>query len=153
MITDIIIEEMGRLFEKFGVNPIMGRIFGLLFTTREPKSLIEISQKLSLSKAAISIQIRILEEMEYCVKLPKTKDRQHYYALRDDYLERAYLKRIEKEKEYIRLIEKILATENNPSSLIKNRLKKFISFQQLLVEKQQDGIISWQMEKDKDNDI
>ena len=43
--------------------------------------------------------------------------------------------------------------ENNQSSLIKNRLKEFISFQQLLVEKQQDGIITWQMKKDKDNDI
>lgn len=38
--------------------------------------------------------------MEYCVKLPKTKDRQHYYTLRDDYLEGLFKKNRERERIY-----------------------------------------------------
>jgi len=138
-----IIEEMGYLFEEFGVNPILGRIFGVLISSKTAKSLIEISELLSLSKAAVSIQIRVLEKLGYCHKLPKTKNRQHFYVLRDNYLEIVYRKRIEKEKAYLEVFRKLKHSSNKSSKFINTRISEFINFNDFMINNQYNALSKW----------
>lgn len=139
---------MGILFENFGVNPIMGRIYGLLLESESPISLIDISETLNLSKAAISIQIRILENLGYCSKLPKTNDRQHYYILNDDYLEDVYRLRIEKELSTINKLEKLLKKKKNISKIGSKRLSLFIDFNNYIIKSQLDSLRHWEEHND-----
>lgn len=148
MNNNILINEMGILFENFGVNPIMGRIYGLLLESESPISLIDISETLNLSKAAISIQIRILENLGYCSKLPKTNDRQHYYILNDDYLEDVYRLRIEKELSTINKLEKLLKKKKNISKIGSKRLSLFIDFNNYIIKSQLDSLRHWEEHND-----
>lgn len=141
-----ITDEMGNLFEQFGTNSILGRIFGLLLISEDPLSLEEIAQKLSLSKASISIQIRMLEEMGYCKKLPKTSDRKNYYILNENYLELTYLHRIKMQERYIMTVENILGKlPNNDLSykLIKERLSQLKSFHEMIINTTLNAINQW----------
>lgn len=148
-----ITEEMGYLFEEFGVNPILGRIFGVLLCSKTAISLIELSEILSLSKAAISIQIRVLEKLGYCQKLPKTKNRQHYYVLKDNYLEIVYKKRIEKEKAYLEVFENLKGDENESSTLINTRISEFISFNYFMINNQYKALSKWHKEQENEDSI
>lgn len=146
-----IIEEMGYLFEEFGVNPILGRIFGVLLSSKSAKSLIEISELLSLSKAAVSIQIRVLEKLGYCQKLPKTINRQHFYVLKDNYLEIVYTKRIQKEKAYLEIFNKLNHSQNESSTIVNTRISEFINFNNFMINNQYTALSKWQKVQKNDN--
>ena len=79
-------ERMARFFEESGASPLVGRIYALLISSPEPVSLQEISDKLGVSKAAVSIQVRTLERYGHCMKLPRGKDRKDYYCIPEDHL-------------------------------------------------------------------
>jgi len=142
-IEEKILERMGRLFEGFGVNPIMGRIFGLLFVSEEVLTLHTIAKTLQLSKAAISIQIRLLEDLGYCEKLPRTKDRQHYYRLREDYLEAVYTRRLEKEKQSLRGFQVLLRDHGVAADTASRRLREFLDFSHTLIGIQEKALLSY----------
>jgi len=141
-----IIKEMGYQFEKFCVNEILGRIFGILLSSQTAKSLVEISELLSLSKAAVSIQIRVLEKLGYCQKLPKTKNRQHFYVLRDNYSEVVYRKRIEKEKTYLKIFRQSEHCTKDTSTFVNVRISEFIKFNSFMIQNQNDALSKWQKE-------
>ncbi len=84
-------------FEKSS-NPISGQIFRLLIQKAAPISLAEIADKLDLSKPAISIHIRTLNDLGYCVKLPRKKDRKDYYVINDLFLTQIYKNKIRQQE-------------------------------------------------------
>ncbi len=147
MDNKIIIDEMGRLFEEFGVNPIVGRIFGVLLSSESPKSLNEISEILSLSKAAISIQIRVLENMGYCQKLPNSKNRQHFYVLKDNYLKVVYRKRLERGKLFVEELKALNDKEEDFPDFINDRIKELIDFNKFMVDEQYKILSTWEDSK------
>lgn len=81
-----IVAEMAQFFEALGASATLGRMFGLLLISPEPVSLEAIAEELGLSKAAVSVQIRRLEELRYCRRLPRGSDRKQYFELNVDYL-------------------------------------------------------------------
>ena len=54
-------DAIGRITDFWGFSRIMGRIYGLLYLSREPLSLDYISEELSVSKGNVSLNIRSLE--------------------------------------------------------------------------------------------
>jgi len=127
---------MAKLFEGFGINPIVGRLFGLLLSSNSPVSLIEMKDKLNLSKAAVSIHIRLLVGLGYCEKLPKTSDRQNYYRLCSGYLESVYRNRIEREKAFLNDIEKLLEETADENPEVTRQMLDFHDFSSYLIENQ-----------------
>jgi len=149
MNNDVIIKEMGCLFADFGINPILGEIFGILLCSEKPVSLIDIAQTLSLSKAAVSIQIRVLENLGYCRRVPKTSDRQHRYQLRENYLENVYSKRIDREKAYLQAVAELPVTKTDP--VVSSRLEGFITFSSRMINAQEVALAVWHKEKQHEN--
>lgn len=80
-------ERMARAFEENGLSPLIGRIYSLLISSPEPVSLQEIAERLGVTKAAVSIQIRMLESQGFCMKLARGKDRKDYYSIPDDHVQ------------------------------------------------------------------
>jgi DNA-binding transcriptional regulator GbsR (MarR family) len=140
-----IINYFSHYFQDFekGVNPIAGQIFGLLIQKSEPVSLAEIAEELELSKPAISIQIRTLSDLGYCVKLPRKSDRKDYYKINDFFLEQVYKNRIRRQEYYFEELNRILkSTKNtdrdqkNKLNAVKSLLKAQIDFQKRLLSEQ-----------------
>ncbi|MFC6228000.1 GbsR/MarR family transcriptional regulator [Paenibacillus allorhizosphaerae] len=75
---------LSLLFEDHGFSPLTGRLFTLLLFADKPLSLQEMSEKLEVSKAAVSVQIRSLERESLCRKVPSGKDRRDYYCISGD---------------------------------------------------------------------
>lgn len=79
----VLIEEIGRVFDKEGFQPIAGRILGLLMVTdKEQYTFDEITEELQISKSSASNTLRNLEirgDIEY-ITLPG--DRKRYFQLK-----------------------------------------------------------------------
>lgn len=143
----VIVNEMGRLFEESGVNPLVGLIFGVLFVSESPVSLADIAGRLNVSKAAASIHVRLLHGMGYCRRLPPSADRQHYYQLHDDYLVRAYRSRVERERNSIATLHRLRRARAASNDLAARRLAELARFQEILIDMQNKGIALWEESK------
>lgn len=78
-----LIEEVGRFFDREGLQPVAGRIIGLLMVMdKELYTFEEITEELSISKSSASIALRNLEirgAIEY-ITIPG--DRKRYFRSR-----------------------------------------------------------------------
>jgi len=72
-------------YEKKGYSPLVGKIFAQLMFARCPLSLQDIVEQLGVTKAAVSIQIRHMERLGMCKKMPSTNDRRDYYYMSENY--------------------------------------------------------------------
>jgi DNA-binding transcriptional regulator GbsR (MarR family) len=67
-----------------GNSHLAGQLCALLMFSTKPLSLQEMAEQLGVTKAAISLRIRILEEQGMCYKTSKLSDRKDYYQLADN---------------------------------------------------------------------
>jgi DNA-binding MarR family transcriptional regulator len=81
---DEFVARLAALAEVIGLRRTAGRLFALLLLSEEPCSLDEIARRLGVTKAAISIDGRQLEERGLVVRQRRAGDRKHYYAITED---------------------------------------------------------------------
>lgn len=118
-------ERMARLFEESGTSPLPGRIYALLLCSHEPVSLQEMAERLGVTKAAVSIQVRMLENHGHCVKLARGRDRKDYYCIPDDHLQSSMRMVTERMKSELEWIEHTLRRLPDPGSLRQNEKASF----------------------------
>ena len=56
-----LIERIGNTCSKFGLNHFIAQLFAVLYLSKEPLSLDDLTQRLKVSKGNVSINIRVLE--------------------------------------------------------------------------------------------
>jgi DNA-binding transcriptional regulator GbsR (MarR family) len=100
--------HMSLSFETEGFSPLVGKIFSHLLFASEPVSLQEMAEKLGVTKAAISVQVRTLEKHMLCHKLPTSSNRKDYYYISDDFSMIAVQTGIIKMKRVLQQIESTL---------------------------------------------
>jgi len=81
-IRNDLISVIGEKAEKFGFSRIAGQLEGLLLFTREPMSLDEMAERLEVSKASVSTNIRLLERWKVVRKVYHRGERKNYYRIR-----------------------------------------------------------------------
>lgn len=96
-------------FERDMFAPLAGRIISQLIFATEPTSLSQLADNLSVSKAAVSVQVRILEKMGLCYRLAKANDRKDYYAICEDFSSRIMNMVMEKTRNNVTRLEQILS--------------------------------------------
>lgn len=84
-IRDVIIEAIGQSMSIFGFNATLGRIFGLLYFADQPLSLDEMAKQLMVSKATVSLNIRLLEGLKFAQKIWKKGSRKDFYVAERDF--------------------------------------------------------------------
>jgi DNA-binding transcriptional regulator GbsR (MarR family) len=99
------VERAGVLWENDGLPRIAGRIYGLMLISEEALSLDEIAESLSVSKASVSTDTRLLERMGFVERVSKPGDRKDYYQHTEGSFERAIAERIRRMHELESLIE------------------------------------------------
>lgn len=79
----LMIEEIGRFFDKQGYQPIAGRILGLLMTMdKERFTFEEITEELNISKSSASNVLRNLELRKSIEYITVPGDRKRYYCIK-----------------------------------------------------------------------
>ena len=78
------VERMGLICEKEGMARSAGRIFGLLLVSDRPYSLDELAEKLQASKAAVSTNCRMLEQLGMIQRASALGDRRDFYRAEGD---------------------------------------------------------------------
>jgi DNA-binding transcriptional regulator GbsR (MarR family) len=78
------IDTIGEAAERYGLTRIAGLLKGLLFLAREPLSLDDMAERLEVSKASVSTNIRMLERWKAVRRVFNRGDRKNYYELRGD---------------------------------------------------------------------
>ncbi len=79
--VDTLVEHMGRVAQADGLPRIAGRLFGFLIIHAGPYSLGELAQRLAVSRASISTNTRLLEQLGVLERVSRPGDRQDYYQL------------------------------------------------------------------------
>ncbi|MBO8163569.1 MAG: MarR family transcriptional regulator [Brevibacillus sp.] len=77
-------EGLARSCEWGGSSPLSSRLFALLVFSTKPLSLNEMAEQLGVTKAAVSVRIRALEQQGLCIKTSHLSDRRDYYHLAED---------------------------------------------------------------------
>ena len=99
------IERAGMLWERDGLPRIAGRIFALALLSDEARSLDEIASVLGVSKASVSNDTRLLEQLGFIERVSRPGDRKDYYQSSERSFERAIAERVRRMGELQALIE------------------------------------------------
>ena len=78
------IEGMGVVAQADGLPRIAGRLIGVMVLEQGPFSFSDLAIKLGVSRASISTNTRLLENMGVIERIGKAGDRQDYFQLADD---------------------------------------------------------------------
>jgi DNA-binding transcriptional regulator GbsR (MarR family) len=123
-------ERMARLFEESGSSPLVGRIYALLICSPEPVSLQDIAERLDVTKAAVSIQVRTLESLGHCLKLARGKDRKDYYCIPEEHLQNTMRMVMERMTAEMNWVEDTLRKLPDPQVLQESEKASFKVLQQ-----------------------
>lgn len=78
------IDTSGEMAERYGLTRSAGLLKGLLLLSNKPLSLDDMVERLEVSKASVSTNIRILERWKVVRRVFNRGDRKNYYELRGD---------------------------------------------------------------------
>ena len=110
---------MAVSFEQELFSPLAGRIFSLLLFAPEPLSLQQLTESIGVSKAAVSVQVRLLEKIGLCTRTSRANDRRNYYELNEDF-GRTFLSMVlEKMKKSLHDLDQLLRNLEQLSNVTK----------------------------------
>ncbi|NGP89541.1 GbsR/MarR family transcriptional regulator [Fodinibius halophilus] len=152
-LTQQIVADFAEGYSNFGLNPLMGRIVGLLIISEDPQSLDDFVEKLEMSKGPISQICRRLKERGLIEKVWIPGDRKDYYQAADDIFGKAYANQINKMQKNIEIAEKYLmqaqSMDSSSAAFIKKQMKIMKSFYELMDEYNEKFMDAWE-EKHKE---
>lgn len=126
-----IVEEIGRFFDKKGLQPIAGRVLGLLMTMdKEQFTFDEITQELQISKSSASNVLRNLEirgDIEYTT-IPG--DRKRYYHIKRQNVFEMFDEFEKEMRTMVKTMERIIelkADKESKNSIFFKELIKFVT--------------------------
>ncbi len=152
-LTQQIVADFAEGYSNFGLNPLMGRIVGLLIISKDPQSLDDIVEQLEMSKGPISQICRRLKERGLIEKVWIPGDRKDYYQAADDIFGKAYANQINKMQDNIEIAEKYLSMAQSMNSedaeFIKQQMKLMKSFYELMDEYNKKFVEAWEEKHEK----
>lgn len=91
-----LIEQIGIFYEQHGMQPVAGRVMGLLLVSEEPKlSFEEIMEALGISKSATSNTLTLLQQVEAVDYTTFPGDRKRYFFARLSNWQQEVLRRMD----------------------------------------------------------
>jgi len=100
------VENMGLLFERSGASRTLGRVFGYLLLSGEPKTLDEIAEGLLFSKATASLTVRQGLFLHFFEKISIPGERKDHYQANAGFWIGSMSQKIDSLKEWEELVEK-----------------------------------------------
>jgi HTH-type transcriptional regulator, glycine betaine synthesis regulator len=88
-VHDSMLDGLGQLADYFGFSKVMGQLYAALLLSQEPLSLDDMMDRLSISKASVSMNMRSLEHMGMVrqVWMRGKSGRRKYYEAETDFIQ------------------------------------------------------------------
>lgn len=89
VVHDSMLDGLGQLSDYFGFTKVMGQLYAALLLSPEPLSLDDLMERLSISKASVSMNLRTLEHMGMVrqVWMRGKSGRRKYYEAEADFIQ------------------------------------------------------------------
>ncbi len=84
-VNDSMLEGLGQLADYFGYNKVLGKMYGALLLSPTPMSLDDMTEHLDVSKASVSMNMRMLENLGIVHEVWVRRDRRKYYEAESDF--------------------------------------------------------------------
>lgn len=121
------IELMGRHLEEEGMPRIAGRLMGALILNEEEASLDELAEQLHVSKASVSSNARLLENMGVAERVTLPGDRRDFYRLAPNAEELALQRALDRQRLMLQRLE-VGHEVVGESEKIRCRIESLMSF-------------------------
>jgi DNA-binding transcriptional regulator GbsR (MarR family) len=132
-VADRFIERLGIVSEMEGMPRIAGRIFGLLLLSPRECSLDEIADRLRVSKASASTDVRRIADLGYVERVSRPGDRRDYYRVADGMHERHVEQRLARLREFRRVTAELRELPR-AAPVVRQRLDRFAAVADLMVD-------------------
>lgn len=109
---------MGEIAKHLGLNRMVGQIYGLLYLSPKPVSLETIVNKLKISKASASLNVRELEKWEAVRQAWIPGSRKDFYEVNSDFVNIIY------KRGKLKILNVLNDLNNNIAKMSKNFLGK-----------------------------
>ena len=137
------VESMGRYFEQFGLSRIGGRLLGLLMIAEEPLSLDDMATTLSVSRASISTNIRLVTTTRMAELVTKPGDRRDYYQFTHDAWGHALRAEMNSLPPLRRMAARALAALGPNDHQAREQLEDLVDFCDFSIEERVGMIARW----------
>ena len=141
--------RMGITLEGLGASPTFGRLFALLLLADRPVSLEEMAEELHVSKASVSTNIRLSEQMGLVQRVTVLRDRRHFYEILPDSFERALQVRLSFLHEMVALVEQGLGAIGDDNQTARERLEGMREFYEFVGDGLDDNLKDWAEYKER----
>jgi DNA-binding transcriptional regulator GbsR (MarR family) len=138
-----IVEQLGLIFEGFGIPRMAGRIFGMMMTNDEEYATqAELADLLQASAGSISTMIRLLEQLGFVERVSIPGERRDRFRLSDDPLAKMTGRRIETMEKVLGLLADAQhSDEISPAAT--QRLARAEAFYHFWEEAMRDRLEEW----------
>lgn len=140
------VEQMGLILQAEGLPRIAGHIMGLMIMHEGPFSLSQLAQRLNVSRASISTNTRLLEDLDVIIRTAKPGDRQDYFKLSPQpyaRLLRGVVRRMRRARDVVESTQEALPEGMTDTH---ERLQELDAFYEALIESFLDVIDTWDTE-------
>jgi len=141
------VDQMGLIIQSEGLPRIAGHILGLMIMHEGPFSLTQLAERLSVSRASISTNTRLLEDLGVIIRTAKPGDRHDYFRLgQQPYARilRGVVRRMRRARDVIESTQDAL-----PGGMpdTQERLQELDAFYEALIESFLNVIDAWDAER------
>ena len=137
------IEKMGLSFEQLGATRTAGRMTGLLLVADRPLSLTEMADLLHLSKASISTNARMIEQMGMIQRVSNPGDRRDFYEILPGTFELLLERRIRAIGAFVHLTEEGLEAIEPDNRTARERLEVMKQFYEFFATELEVALQHW----------
>ncbi len=138
------IEQFGVILQAEGYSRVAGRLFGLLLLSEHPRALGALAGELAVTKASVSTNARLLEHLGIVERVGRAGDRQDYYIISPDILERTVEQRLGR---WQRLLDVIVSTRTavgGQCAVVKARLLELEAAHRFTLDSMAASLAHWQ---------
>ena len=141
------VEQMGLILQAEGLPRIAGRIMGLMIMHGGPFSLTELAERLSVSRASISTNTRLLEDLGVIERTALPGSRQDYFRLsRQPYARmlRGVVRRMGRARDVVDNTRDAIPEDMTETH---ERLEELDAFYEALIESFEKVVETWEAER------
>lgn len=137
------IDQMGLYFEGFNISRSAGRIMGLLMVTEHPLSLDDIAAMLSVSRASVSTNARLLASSGLAQPVSVPGDRRDFYRYSPHTWERRILAGMASARMSYRIAEHGLVAIEPNNAVARANLEEMCDFCKFYIEESEHMLERW----------
>ena len=137
------VEKLGLMFERMGATRTAGRMTGLLLVADHPLSLAEMSELLQLSKASMSTNARMAEQIGMVKRVSIPGDRRDFYEILPGSFENMLAMKIRAIGDFVLVTSEGLDAIETDNSAARARLEKMKNFYQFFLSELEESLGRW----------